>query len=159
MHIDDLWFVNDSQLIELPEMSNEQEKALFNATINKILDANNTYKRKTNLMHRQIFEQEELYRYYSALRENFEANGKTHRVPPPRAFDPAECENFGVPIELAKLKTVPEAEEAYQRLLLEYIEHQSVLDQIIASKTQRVSQVESELAELGVAASTLFVPA
>ena len=51
---------SDNQVINLPEISDDQKEALFEATINKILDANRVYKQKTNDMHQQIFKQEEV---------------------------------------------------------------------------------------------------
>ena len=60
-----------------------------------------------------------------------------------------EVEGCGIPLELSELKTVEEANEAYEKLLLEYIEHQNVLDQIISSKLERIKTLKEELEQAG----------
>lgn len=71
--------------------------------------------------------------------------------------DPTMGMGFGceAPIDMDQIQTIDEAKSAYNQLLLDYLEHQSVLDTIIGAKKNRVKELREELATLGWSEPTL----
>ena len=53
------------------------------------------------------------------------------------------------PIDYHSLTTVEAAQEFYEKLLVDQLEHQNVLDQIVVTKQERLRVILSDLSELG----------
>jgi hypothetical protein len=56
---------------------------------------------------------------------------------------------ISAPLEVSHLETLDEAKDFYHQLLLDYLEHQAVLDEMVGAKRQRVQALEAELKAQG----------
>lgn len=103
-----------------------------------------------------VFFFEKNFRYYQSVRESLDEDTpekKSKKIYAPKPFDPNEMgmEGFSIPLEekIGQLTSVEDAQELYDNLLLEYIEHQSIIDQMIAAKVERIRKIKEELNEKG----------